>query len=1027
MAYERRDTRGGFKGASHKQLISGTLTSHGDNLQLYHDEVPSKYVSRDRYTDQGRSESGNVQLDEKRSRSNYPTYDISNARDDNCSVGSDIPRYSREVEYGADGDPQAYRRGSITSIGNSESRAAKKIKQAEYAQYLVNQIQAREQRGDGSRVGHSAPRNISYGSRSDGGYPTTEETFDRNLALTDKEGRYGTDPQQYPPSNDQDRYKRSVADNLYGGQEGMERLQHYSREQLSENEMIKQLERQTHQSQFRGRMVQDDELLQHQKVSQSNTSSYNSPGYNPSGSGRYVEADVTDSKPRQDNVLGKGPTLSTAADNRRAEIISKRAKQAEYAQSLLNQQQYRKQQEQQHHLGKANTLTTDTHDDSSYRNHPYNQNRRTDEAMSDKELKRAKQLEYAQALELQRMQQQQSPSSSSSAGSRSRRSYSPLSSKYASTRDSIPFNLEDPAITSHRDRDRDRDRGERLTGHDRTGRLEEGWTIGPLGQPVRKTLEVGHRGVQKAFNQSLNHSEAYIAQREERGGGGGEDNLSELLNGRLKPFESGTPVAYEQYSQGRGQQQKQEYRYTDERSFSPSTKYRLIDDARGRGGGGLRETLGSPKAHTFEPRTALDADVIDERKLKAKVMQSEQARALQQQMKDKAARAVAEKVKVEMDDLRESSRLEMERISMIKAYERDQQADKKNAVDENKSALLYQAEEKKRRKEIEERKEAERERIDEKKMQDEREVVRRRELDEVERERNPDIRLRSPIERKGIGEEGSKYDQVSRGEEAFHAQSSRGSEMIESYTDMKRHPAGYSTRPTQSPFLSSQRDDLYDSSSRREKSKDKELFEKSMRGTSQTESPGVNAWNADGRYDESEFDTTVYRDVSRDREGRLADRNRDSNDSNSHSNSDRNGYFSHDKRVGNERERGREKEMNESIVYPHQATSSDGSYSRNVPISIAWDRDRESSRGDGQRDKYEEKERERDSDRDINRDRDYRGDDSGGEGRRGGQGGQGRSHASSSSSSSSYGNMKDDEVSKLDQTLVSDRYRWLMS
>lgn len=1011
MAYERRDSRGDFKGASHKQLISGTFTSHGNDPQLCNDEVRSGYVSRDRYTDQGRSESGSVQLYEQRSQSNYPTYGISNARDDNFSKGSDIPRYSREVEYEADGDPQAYRRGSITSIGNSENKAAKKIKQAEYAQYLVNQIQAREQKDGESRVGHSAPRKTSYDNRSDAGYPTTEETFDRNSSLTDKEGRYGTDLQLYQPSNDQDRYKSSTADKLYGGQEGIERLQHYSREQVFENGMSRQ-QRQSHQSQFRGRIVQDEELLQHQKVTQSSASSYNSPGHNPLGSGRFVEADVTDARP-QDNVRGTGPTLSTAADYRREEIASKRAKQAEYAQSLHNQQQYRKQQEQQHHLSKANFLSTDIHDNSSYRNNPYNQNRRTDEAMSEKELKRAKQLEYAQALELQRMQQQQSPSSSSSAGSRSRRNSSPLSSKYSSTRDSIPFNLEDPVIASHRDRDRDkdRDRGGRLTGHDRTGRLEEGWTIGPIGQPVRKTLEVGHRGVQKAFNQSLNHCEAYGTQREERGGGGVEDNLSDLMNGRLKPLESGTPVGYDQYSQTRAQQQEQENPYTDNGNFSPSTQYRLMDDARGGGGGGLRDTLGSPKAHTFEPRTALDADVLDERKLKAKVMQSEQARALQQQMKDKAARAAAEKVKVEMDDLRESTRLEMERISMIKAYERDQQADKKNAVDENKSALLYQAEEKKGRKEIEERNELERERIDEMKMQDEREMVRRRELDEVERERNP--RLRSPVVR--TEEERMKYDKVSRAEEAFHAQSqARDSEMIESYTDMKRHPAGYSTRPTQSPFLLRQRDDLYDSNSPREKSKEKEVFEKSMRGTSRTESPGANTWNTDGRYDESEFDTS-YRDISRDKEGRRVDRNRDSNSSNSHSNSDRSSYFPQDKRIGNERERRREKEMNESIVYPHQSSSSDAYNSRYVPTSTTWDRDKDRDRDNNRdRDRQRDKERERERERD----RDYRGDDRSGEG---GRGSQGRSHAPSRSTSSNYGNMKDEEVSKLDQTLVSDR------
>ena len=31
--------------------------------------------------------------------------------------------------------------------------------------------------------------------------------------------------------------------------------------------------------------------------------------------------------------------------------------------------------------------------------------------------------------------------------------------------------------------------------------LEDGWIMGPLGLPVRETLEVGHRGTQKAFNQ----------------------------------------------------------------------------------------------------------------------------------------------------------------------------------------------------------------------------------------------------------------------------------------------------------------------------------------------------------------------------------------------------------------------------------------------------------------------------------------------------------------------------------------------
>jgi hypothetical protein len=33
------------------------------------------------------------------------------------------------------------------------------------------------------------------------------------------------------------------------------------------------------------------------------------------------------------------------------------------------------------------------------------------------------------------------------------------------------------------------------------GGLDEGWVMGPMGQPVRQTLDVGHRGIAKAYNQ----------------------------------------------------------------------------------------------------------------------------------------------------------------------------------------------------------------------------------------------------------------------------------------------------------------------------------------------------------------------------------------------------------------------------------------------------------------------------------------------------------------------------------------------
>jgi hypothetical protein len=42
------------------------------------------------------------------------------------------------------------------------------------------------------------------------------------------------------------------------------------------------------------------------------------------------------------------------------------------------------------------------------------------------------------------------------------------------------------------------------------GALPEGWVIGPLGIPVRKTIEVGHRGVQKAFNLAVQQQQQQL-------------------------------------------------------------------------------------------------------------------------------------------------------------------------------------------------------------------------------------------------------------------------------------------------------------------------------------------------------------------------------------------------------------------------------------------------------------------------------------------------------------------------------------
>ena len=72
---------------------------------------------------------------------------------------------------------------------------------------------------------------------------------------------------------------------------------------------------------------------------------------------------------------------------------------------------------------------------------------------------------------------------------------------------------------------------------------------------------------------------------------------------------------------------------------------------------------------------------------------------------------------------------------MVKDFEREQAVVRKKAEDENKSALLRQAEEKRRMKDLEEKKELERERKEDEQVRKEREAIRLRDQKEVENER----------------------------------------------------------------------------------------------------------------------------------------------------------------------------------------------------------------------------------------------------------------------------------------------------
>ena len=147
------------------------------------------------------------------------------------------------------------------------------------------------------------------------------------------------------------------------------------------------------------------------------------------------------------------------------------------------------------------------------------------------------------------------------------------------------------------------------------------------------------------------------------------------------------------------------------------------------------------------------------------------------------------------------------------------------------------------------------------------------------------------------------------------------------------------------------------------------------------------------------FKHDIKLDAMKKIESRRADRNRDSSssysndNSNSNGHSHRNGDSPQDRRTGNEREWVIEKEMKGINLHSHQAPYSDTSQSRNVPASLSWDKDRD-------------------------RDREFR---RGNGGRECGRGGEERSYARSSATSLHQRNINSDEVSKLDQTLVSDR------
>ena len=298
--------------------------------------------------------------------------------------------------------------------------------------------------------------------------------------------------------------------------------------------------------------------------------------------------------------------------------------------------------------------------------------------------------------------------------------------------------------------------------------LDDGWVMGPLGLPVRRTLQVGNRGVQKAFNQ---------------GGGVGSPSGHSAPSTAMPYSQQPPPGMMMQAPYSAPQMQMQQPSLygasSSSSSMYPTSQHQqpsmdnpayppYADNTPTGGmyrqqpliGGGQMNPMGGgvdaaypynnsnlnqqhPAAAAAmmggrrDPRTAIDGtDVMDERKQMQLLMKADQARALEEQIRNNALRAAAEKAKREADEIEESRRLEAERKAIADAFEKEKHEAKQRAEEANQAALSRQMEEKRRQKEDEIRLEQERTEKENERIRKEQELIRQRELEEIQREAN---------------------------------------------------------------------------------------------------------------------------------------------------------------------------------------------------------------------------------------------------------------------------------------------------
>ncbi len=270
------------------------------------------------------------------------------------------------------------------------------------------------------------------------------------------------------------------------------------------------------------------------------------------------------------------------------------------------------------------------------------------------------------------------------------------------------------------------------------------WTIGPLGVPVRRTLEVGNRGHQKAFSQSPV-----------------KGAMQQAGPHLMLPVQENIPVDPMDWRKAQemklaNQQQMLAGQPPFNPNLAPPNMMMGVDngiaDAHYAAGGAPPSHFGMQIPDLTVAAAALDphalaknlhhqgGEIQDERDMQAKLKSKQQQLALEQQILLNKQKTENDKRERRIEEEKHQEKMDRERREMQSVYEEEEKKAKIKAEEESRAALERQIEEKRKQKEDEEKKEAEKLAKEEAKFLKEQAELREQELEEMARERQDEER-----------------------------------------------------------------------------------------------------------------------------------------------------------------------------------------------------------------------------------------------------------------------------------------------